>query len=295
MSTTIRRGSKRAVAGRPVDGRSSPRRPSGTLRVPAITAWFWIAKALSTALGESASDSLVRILGPVPAVLLGAATFVGALVLQLRVRRYRAVPYWLAVVMVGVFGTMAADVVHVGLGVPYVVSASLAAVALAVVFSVWWRVEGTLSVHTIDSNRRELFYWAAVGVTFALGTAVGDLTAVTLRLGYAWDRVLWYVTGGLAWAHNEISFAAAAPGFGVVGSSDNTHVGWTVGGGVEWAFADPWSVKLEYLFMDFGNESYFGGPGAVGGFDADAQIHTFKIGLNYRWGAYGKSPVVARY
>ena len=132
MSTTIRRGSKRAVAGRPVDGRSSPRRPSGTLRVPAITAWFWIAKALSTALGESASDSLVRILGPVPAVLLGAATFVGALVLQLRVRRYRAVPYWLAVVMVGVFGTMAADVVHVGLGVPYVVSASLAAVALAV-------------------------------------------------------------------------------------------------------------------------------------------------------------------
>lgn len=193
MSTTIRRGSKRAVAGRPVDGRSSPSRPSGTLRVPAITAWFWIAKALSTALGESASDSLVRILGPVPAVLLGAATFVGALVLQLRVRRYRAVPYWLAVVMVGVFGTMAADVVHVGLGVPYVVSASLAAVALAVVFAAWWRVEGTLSVHTIDSDRRELFYWAAVGVTFALGTAVGDLTAVTLRLGYAWSIVLFAV------------------------------------------------------------------------------------------------------
>jgi uncharacterized membrane-anchored protein len=163
------------------------------LRVPAITAWFWIAKALSTALGESASDSLVRILGPVPAVLLGAATFVGALALQLRARRYRAVPYWLAVVMVGVFGTMAADVVHVGLGVPYVASASLAAVALAAVFATWWRVEGTLSVHTIDTVRRELFYWAAVGVTFALGTAVGDLTAVTLRLGYAWSIVLFAV------------------------------------------------------------------------------------------------------
>jgi uncharacterized membrane-anchored protein len=190
VSASIRRAPRRAVPDRPATGRSKGRRRAEALRVPAITAWFWIAKALSTAFGESASDSLVRILGPVPAVLLGAATFVGALAVQLRVRRYQAVPYWLAVVMVGVFGTMAADVVHVGIGVPYAASASLAAVALAVVFAVWWRFEGTLSVHTIDSDRRERFYWSAVAVTFALGTAVGDLTAVTLRLGYAWSIVL---------------------------------------------------------------------------------------------------------
>ena len=171
-------------------GRPLEQPATAALRVPAITAWFWVAKALSTAFGESASDSLVRILGPVPAVLLGAVTFSGALAFQLRVRRYRAVPYWLAVVMVGVFGTMAADVVHVGLGVPYVVSAALAAIALGAVFAIWWRSEGTLSVHTIDSNRRELFYWSAVGVTFALGTAVGDLTAITLHLGYTWSIAL---------------------------------------------------------------------------------------------------------
>lgn len=162
----------------------------GSIRVPAVIAWFWVAKALSTAFGESTSDSLVRILGPVPAVLLGFGAFVVALAIQLRVGRYRAVPYWLAVAMVGVFGTMAADVLHVGLGVPYVFSASLAAIALMVVFFAWWRVEGTLSVHDITTTRRELFYWAAVCATFALGTALGDLTAVTLHLGYAWSIVV---------------------------------------------------------------------------------------------------------
>lgn len=133
------------------------------------------------------------------------------------------------------------------------------------------------------------------GATFTASSDLDYFGTARLRVGYAWDRVLWYVTGGLAWASNEISFGVTAPA-GIAGiSSSNTHVGWTVGGGVEWAFADPWSVKLEYLFMDFGNEGYFGGVGA-GGFDADAQIHTFKIGVNYRWGAggYGKSPVVAR-
>lgn len=133
------------------------------------------------------------------------------------------------------------------------------------------------------------------GVTFTGSSELDYFGTARLRVGYAWDRVLWYVTGGVAWAHNEISFGVSTPGILAGISSDNTHVGWTIGGGVEWAFADPWSVKLEYLFLDFGSESYFGGV-TTGGFDADAQIHTIKLGLNYRWGAaYGKSPVVARY
>jgi uncharacterized membrane-anchored protein len=99
-------------------------------------------------------------------------------------RRYVAWAYWLAVMMVGVFGTMAADVLHVGFGVPYFVSSALYALVLATVFWTWNRTERTLSIHTIDSSRRELFYWAAVVATFAMGTAVGDLTAVTLHLGY---------------------------------------------------------------------------------------------------------------
>ncbi|MDT3688065.1 MAG: outer membrane beta-barrel protein [Pseudorhodoplanes sp.] len=162
-----------------------------------------------------------------------------------------------------------------------------------------WQAAGSPWVWGVEVDSA----WADIGdsVTTVIapftGTASSDLDyfgTARLRVGYAWDRVLWYVTGGLAWAHNEISGSLAGPGFVAGASSDNTHVGWTIGGGVEWAFADPWSVKLEYLFMDFGSEDYFGGPGG-GGFDADTQIHTFKIGLNYRWGGYGKSPVVARY
>jgi uncharacterized membrane-anchored protein len=95
--------------------------------------------------------------------------------------------------MVGVFGTMAADVLHVGLHVPYVASTVLYAVVLAAVFVVWQRTERTLSFHTIDSPRREGFYWAAVVSTFAMGTALGDLTATTFGIGYLGSLVLFAV------------------------------------------------------------------------------------------------------
>ena len=162
--------------------RFSPAR--GPLRVPEITVYFWLIKGLSTAMGESTSDYLVHAMAPVAAVAIGFVAFVAALVLQFRQRRYRAWTYWLAVVMVGVFGTMAADVLHVGFSVPYAATSILYAVALAGVFTAWSRSEHTLSIHSIETSAREAFYWAAVVATFALGTAVGDLTAVTLHLGY---------------------------------------------------------------------------------------------------------------
>jgi uncharacterized membrane-anchored protein len=161
------------------------------LRVPEITVYFWVIKGLSTAMGESTSDYLVHSsLGPVPAVGLGFAGFVLALLLQFSMHRYVAWTYWLAVVMVGVFGTMAADVLHVGFGVPYFASSTLYAVALVAVFVTWQRTERTLSIHSIDTPRREAFYWAAVVATFALGTAVGDMTAVTFHLGYFYSMVV---------------------------------------------------------------------------------------------------------
>ena len=156
----------------------------GLVRVPEITIFFWVIKGLSTAMGESTSDYLVHVMPPVVAVLLGFLAFLAALALQLRRRRYIARWYWLAVVMVGVFGTMAADVLHVGFHVPYVASSVLYAVVLTTVFVTWRRTEGTLSIHSITTTRRELFYWASVAATFALGTAVGDMTAVTFHLGY---------------------------------------------------------------------------------------------------------------
>lgn len=156
----------------------------GALRVPEITAYFWAIKALSTAMGESTSDYLVHAMDPKVAVVLGFIGFVAALALQFWMRRYNAWTYWLAVVAVGVFGTMAADVLHVGFGVPYIVSTVIYAIALVAVFASWSRTEGTLSIHSVDTPRREMFYWAAVVATFAMGTALGDLTANTLGLGY---------------------------------------------------------------------------------------------------------------
>jgi uncharacterized membrane-anchored protein len=95
--------------------------------------------------------------------------------------------------MVGVFGTMAADVLHVGLGVSYLVSTAFFAVALAAIFGLWYGSEKTLSIHSIHTRRRELFYWAAVMATFALGTAAGDMTAVSLHLGYLASGVMFAV------------------------------------------------------------------------------------------------------
>jgi uncharacterized membrane-anchored protein len=167
--------------------------PALLRKVPEVTAAFWITKVLTTGMGETTSDFLVHALGPIPAVAIGALAFAAALALQLAAPRYEAWVYWLAVVMVAVFGTMAADGLHIELGVPYAVSTVFFAIALAVVFTVWYRVEGTLSIHTIDSRRRELFYWATVVTTFALGTATGDMTARTLGLGYITSGVLFAV------------------------------------------------------------------------------------------------------
>ncbi len=162
-------------------------------KVPEITALFWVVKVLTTGMGETTSDFFVRTIDPVLAVAGGFVLFAVALGAQFAVRRYIPAVYWLAVVMVSVFGTMAADVAHIVLGVPYVVSTAAFAVALAVVFLVWHRVEGTLSIHSITTRRREVFYWAAVLVTFALGTATGDLTATTLHLGYLASGVVFAV------------------------------------------------------------------------------------------------------
>jgi len=153
-------------------------------KVPQITVYFWIIKILTTAMGEALADFLAFRYGPVPIGVIGTVAFVAALVLQFRVRTYMAWVYWFAVAMVAVFGTMAADVLHVEFGVPYIASTVLFAATLAVVFTAWHRSEGTLSIHSIRTRRRESFYWAAVLATFAMGTAAGDLAAYTAKLGF---------------------------------------------------------------------------------------------------------------
>ncbi len=162
-------------------------------KVPEITLYFWIIKILTTGMGETTSDFLVHTLNPIVAVLLGGLGLVVALVLQFGVRRYVAWAYWLAVVMVSVFGTMAPDVLHVGFGIPYIVSTTFYAVVLGVIFLLWYLREKSLSIHSIYTKHREIFYWATVLSTFALGTAAGDMTAVTLHLGYLMSGILFGV------------------------------------------------------------------------------------------------------
>ena len=135
-------------------------------------------------MGEATSDYMVKTINPVTAVLLGALGWVIAMVLQFRAKRYNAWIYWFAVVMVAVFGTQCADVLHIKFHIPYVVSTAFYAIVLVAIFVLWYRTEGTLSIHSIRTPRREAFYWATVLATFALGTATGDMTAKTLGLGY---------------------------------------------------------------------------------------------------------------
>jgi uncharacterized membrane-anchored protein len=162
-------------------------------KVPEITVYFWIVKLLTTAMGESTSDYLVYHINPYVAVVLGAVGFVVAFILQFAVRKYVAWIYWLMVVMVAIFGTMVADVTHIVLGVPYYASTIAFAIILTVVFTTWYKAEKTLSIHSINTRRREIFYWAAVLATFAMGTATGDMTAMTLHLGYLASGILFIV------------------------------------------------------------------------------------------------------
>lgn len=162
-------------------------------KVPEITVYFWIIKIFTTAQGESLSDYLVTHFNPYIAVICGALGLFICLIIQLRARTYNASIYWLTVVMVAIFGTMAADVTHIVFGVPYLVSSTVFSVVLIIIFIVWYSSEKTLSIHSIRCGRREYFYWATVLATFALGTAVGDLTASTFNLGYLPSGILFAV------------------------------------------------------------------------------------------------------
>jgi uncharacterized membrane-anchored protein len=172
------------MAGRHQARPTGLRAGGGASKVPAVKPYFWAVKLLTTAMGEAVSDFLVKDWNKYAAVVIGFALFAVTITWQFRTPRYRTWPYWSAVAMVAVFGTMCADVMHILLNLPYSVSATFYAVLLAVTFVTWYRLEGTLDIHSIVTPRREVFYWLAVIFTFAMGTALGDLFATTFHLGY---------------------------------------------------------------------------------------------------------------
>ena len=156
-------------------------------KVPEVTLYFWIIKVLATTVGETAADYLSTTLnlGTVTTSYVIGGLFVIALLVQLSLKRYVAPIYWIVVVLVSVVGTLVSDNLVDNLGISLQTTSIIFAAALAAVFTWWWISEKTLSVHEIVTTKRELFYWAAILFTFALGTSAGDLASEASGLGYA--------------------------------------------------------------------------------------------------------------
>lgn len=165
-------------------------------KVPEITLYFWIIKIMATTVGETAADYLNIDLGfgPTGTSWVIGVLLVAALIYQLAKRRYVPWIYWLTVILISIVGTLITDNLTDNYGVPLWISTVGFSVLLAVTFLVWHAMECTLSIHSIFTTRRELFYWAAILFTFALGTAGGDLATEGLGWGYM-EGVL--IFGGL--------------------------------------------------------------------------------------------------
>ena len=161
-------------------------------RVPEVTLVFWILKILATTVGETAADVLSTTfkLGTVGTSYVMGVLLLISLVFQLRAKRYVPAIYWIVVVFISVVGTLISDNLVDNLGVPLATTSLIFAIALIAVFVFWYLSERTLSVHTIYTLRRELFYWAAILFTFSLGTSAGDLLSERLGLGYALSGVI---------------------------------------------------------------------------------------------------------
>jgi uncharacterized membrane-anchored protein len=180
-------------------------------KVPEVIFLFWVVKILTTAGGEATSDYL-RIYGNIKGGVVEVGLFVVGLVLQFGTRRYRAFAYWFLAFAIAIFGTGVADFLHLDVGISYAGTTLLWAVILGAIFLLWQRSEGTLSIHSITTQRREAFYWATVFATFALGTALGDFTAVSLHLGYLESGILFGVVillPALAWRQFGLNSVAA--------------------------------------------------------------------------------------
>jgi uncharacterized membrane-anchored protein len=155
-------------------------------KVPEITLYFWVIKMFSTTVGETFADFLNADLGfglTGTSVVMGIVLLI-ALAVQIASKKYSPPKYWFAVVLVSVVGTLITDNLVDNFGVSLVTLSIVFTVALAASFIGWYASEKTLSIHSITSVRRELFYWLTILVTFTLGTAVGDLAAESLQLGY---------------------------------------------------------------------------------------------------------------
>lgn len=164
-------------------------------KVPEITLFFWVIKILCTTVGETGADFLNTNLnlGLDGVTLIMGTILAVTLIFQFKSKKYVSGIYWLAVVLISIVGTLITDNLTDRFGIPLIVTTIIFAVLLSTVFTVWYKKEKTLSIHTIITTRRESFYWLAILFTFALGTAAGDLLAETINLGYLLSAIIFGV------------------------------------------------------------------------------------------------------
>jgi uncharacterized membrane-anchored protein len=184
-------------------------------RVPEVTLVFWILKILATTVGETAADVLSTTfkLGTVVTSYVMAVLLLISLVFQLRAKRYVPPIYWIVVVFISVVGTLISDNLVDNLGVPLSTTSLIFTVALVAVFIIWYLSERTLSVHTIYTVGRELFYWAAILFTFSLGTSAGDLLSERLGLGYPLSAVMFAAAIALIYLAYRVKLMNEVPAF----------------------------------------------------------------------------------
>ena len=180
------------------------------VKVPEVTAFFWIIKVLATTVGETFADYLNETLGfgLNGTTLVTIVALVVALIFQFKSTKYRPSLYWLVVVLISITGTLFTDNLTDNVGVSLITSSVIFSIMLAIVFIVWHRTEASLAIHSIYTPRREAFYWSAILFTFALGTAAGDLFAERLGLGYGLSLVIFaaaILIIGLAWKSNFVN------------------------------------------------------------------------------------------
>ncbi len=179
-------------------------------KVPEITLYFWIIKILCTTVGETFADYLNTNLN---LGLTGTSVVMGifliiVLIFQFKSRKYIPSIYWLAVVLISVVGTLITDNLTDNFGVSLVTTTVIFAIALAITFFIWYAKEKTLSIHSIFTTKREVFYWIAILFTFALGTAAGDLIAETMNLGYLLSLIIFAVAIGVVYfAYKKINLS----------------------------------------------------------------------------------------
>ena len=161
-------------------------------KVPEVILVFWVVKILTTAGGEATSDYL-KSYGNFGGGGIEVLVIVAGLLFQFGTRRYRAFAYWSLAYAIAITGTGVSDFLHLDVHIPYAGTSLLWGVILGAIFWLWQRAEGTLSIHSITTQRREAYYWATVFATFALGTALGDFTAISLNLGYLDSGILFTI------------------------------------------------------------------------------------------------------